>query len=62
VRTDGAGFSHAFVEYPTDQGLEYSLGYAVTELVREAITLLPEWAWTIADNHDGGLSWRRPGR
>jgi DDE family transposase len=21
--------------------------------VREAIALLPEWAWTIADNHDG---------
>jgi hypothetical protein len=53
VRTDGVGFSHAFVEYLTDQGLEYSLGYAVTEVVREAISLLPEWAWTIADNSDG---------
>jgi hypothetical protein len=32
---------------------ECSIGYAVTEVVREAITLLPEWAWIIADNHDG---------
>jgi hypothetical protein len=32
----GAGFSHALVEYLTGQGLEYSLGYAVTEVVREA--------------------------
>jgi hypothetical protein len=53
VRTDGAGYAHAFVEYLTSQGLVYSLGYAVTEVVREAISLLPEWAWTIADNHDG---------
>ena len=53
VRTDGAGFSHAFIEHLTAAGLEYSLGYAVTEVVREAISLLPEWAWTIAGNHDG---------
>jgi hypothetical protein len=53
VRTDGAGFSHAFIEHLTGQGLEYSLGYAVTEVVRDAISLLPEWAWNIADNHDG---------
>ncbi len=31
VRTDGAGFSHSFIDHLTAQGLEYSLGYAVTE-------------------------------
>src|SRR3954464_10936124 len=35
VRTDGAGFSHAFVEHlaaqPDGRALEYSVGYAVTD-------------------------------
>jgi hypothetical protein len=55
VRTDGAGFSHAFVEHLTTMTLEYSVGYAVTEDVREAIAALPEWAWTDAVTTDGGL-------
>jgi hypothetical protein len=55
VRTDGAGFSHAFLDHLVEQGLEYSIGYAVTEDVREAITLLPEWAWQCAVDADGGL-------
>lgn len=46
VRTDGAGFSHDFLDHLVDQpdhrALEYSVGYAVTEDVREAIALLPE--------------------
>jgi hypothetical protein len=59
VRTDGAGFSHDFVEYLVDQpdgpSLEYSVGYAVTEDVRAAIALLPEWAWVEAVDTTGGL-------
>ncbi len=55
VRTDGAGFSHEFLDHLVKQQLEYSTGYAVTEDVRDAITLLPEWAWTPAVDADGGL-------
>jgi hypothetical protein len=55
VRTDGAGFSHDFIDHLVRQGLEYSVGYAVTEEVRQAITLLPRWAWTPAIDADGGL-------
>jgi hypothetical protein len=35
-------------------------GNTVTEVVREAIGLLPEWAWTVADKHDGGRRDRAP--
>jgi hypothetical protein len=55
VRTDGAGFSHQFLDHLVAMGLEYSVGYAVTEDVRDAITLLPEWAWVSAVDADGGL-------
>jgi hypothetical protein len=54
VRTDGAGFSHDFVEHMVAAGLEYSTGFAVTEDVRAAIDLLPAWAWTDAVDADGG--------
>src|SRR5204862_4843476 len=55
VRTDGAGFSHAFLDHLLTLGLEYSVGYAVTDDVRDAITLLPAWAWKPAVDADGGL-------
>jgi hypothetical protein len=59
VRTDGAGFSHDFLDHlaaqPDGRALEYSVGYAVTEDVRDAITLLPQRAWVEAIDTDGGL-------
>jgi hypothetical protein len=55
VRTDGAGFSHQFMDHLVGRGLEYSVGYAVTQDVRDAIGLLPEWAWVSAVDADGGL-------
>src|SRR4051794_7989837 len=55
VRTGGAGFSHAFLHHLLANGLEYSVGYAVTDDVRDAIALLPEWVWTPAVDADGGL-------
>src|SRR3954470_7740306 len=55
VRTDGAGFSHAFLDHVLVKGLEYSVGYAVTEDVRDAIALLPAWVWQPAVDADGGL-------
>jgi Transposase DDE domain group 1 len=55
VRTDGAGFSHAFLDHLVEHGLEYSVGFAVTDDVRAAITRVPRWAWTPAVDAAGGL-------
>jgi hypothetical protein len=54
VRTDGAGYSHTFLDHLVAEGLEYSIGYAVTDEIRDAITMLPAWAWTDAIDADGG--------
>jgi len=35
--------------------VEYSVGYAVTEKIREAITAIPEQVWTPATDADGGV-------
>jgi len=55
IRADGAGYSHALVTALAEQQLEFSVGYPVTEAVRDAITLIPTWAWQTANNSDGGL-------
>ena len=54
VRTDGAGFSHAWVDHLTAGGFEYSTGYSVTEAAQTAISLVPAWAWTPAVSTGGG--------
>jgi Transposase DDE domain group 1 len=56
VRTDGAGFSHTFLDHLVEQGLEYSVGFAVTDDVRATIARVPRWAWTPAVDAAGG--WR----
>jgi len=61
VRSDGAGASHHLLAWLTEQGrvrgrkLEYSVGYAVNEKIREAIKLVPEQVWTPATDADGGI-------
>ena len=56
VRTDGAGFSHRFCDYLAEQGLEYSVGFSITDEIRAAISQIPRWAWTPAVDAAGG--WR----
>jgi len=59
VRADGAGASHDLLDWLTDQGrirgrhLEYSVGFSVTERVREAIATLPKTVWVPALDADG---------
>ncbi len=59
VRCDGAGSSHKLVEWLVEQGqvrgrtVEYSLGFSITEKIRNAIALLPAKAWTTALKADG---------
>jgi hypothetical protein len=44
VRTDWAGLSYDLLDHLVAQGLEHSVGCAVTEDVRDAIAVRPEWA------------------
>ena len=55
IRADGAGYSHALITALSEQGLGFSVGYPVTETVRDAIKLIPKWTWAPANNADGGL-------
>jgi hypothetical protein len=61
IRSDGAGASHALLDWLTAQDrvrgrrLEYSVGFAVTEHVRTAIKLVPTKAWSPAVDADGGV-------
>ena len=41
IRADGAGYSHALISALSPQGLEFSVGYPVTEAVRDAIRFVP---------------------
>jgi hypothetical protein len=43
IRADGAGYSHALISALSAQGLEFSIGYPVTDAVRAAIRLVPKW-------------------
>ena len=42
VRADGAGYSHALITALSAQGLEFSVGFPVTDAVRDAIRLVPK--------------------
>ena len=55
VRADGAGYSHTLISAMSAQGMDFSVGYPITEAVREAIAQVPVWAWQAACNADGGL-------
>ncbi len=55
IRADGAGYSHALITALSEQQLDFSVGYPVTEAVRDAIGLVPSNAWQTANNSDGGL-------
>lgn len=61
ICSDGAGASHDLVDWLTDQNkirgrrVEYSVGYPITEGVREAITRVPAKVWEPAIDADGGF-------
>jgi hypothetical protein len=54
VRTDSAGATHALLDYCVEENLRFSVGYELTEPVRNAILKLPADAWIPALNPDGG--------
>jgi hypothetical protein len=66
VRADGAGASHGLLDWLTSlntarehggrgRSVEYSVGFAITESVRDAITVVPKKAWTPAIDADGDV-------
>ena len=53
VRTDIGGQTHAFTADCRDAAIRFSVGYELTETVRQAILDLPETAWVQAIDADG---------
>jgi len=53
ARSDSAGASHAFAEGCRETRIQFSLGYAINQTVREQILSLSEEAWRPAVNRDG---------
>lgn len=61
IRSDGAGASHGLLDWLSEQGqvrgrsVEYSIGFSVTDKIRQAIALVPAKVWTPASDADGGI-------
>ncbi len=59
IRADGAGASHGLLEWLTElntkrgRTVEYSVGFAVTDKVRDAISKVPKGAWAPATDPEG---------
>ncbi len=59
IRADGAGASHGLLEWLTElntkrgRTVQYSVGFAVTEKVRDAISTVPKKAWAPAIDPEG---------
>jgi hypothetical protein len=53
LRVDSAGASHELADWCRDGGIEYSVGYDLTETVRSAILQIPEHDWVCSLDQDG---------
>jgi hypothetical protein len=53
VRTDAAGATHDLMDFCREHRLRYSVGYELTDQVRDAILKIPENAWIAALATDG---------
>lgn len=52
IRTDGAGGSHALLEYLVRQRLSYSIGFGLTDTLAGLVDQIPATAWTPAYDSD----------
>jgi hypothetical protein len=53
IRVDGAGSTHAFLDWLNGQRLSYSVGFGLPDSTPELLTKIPESVWTPAyDAHD----------
>lgn len=53
VRADSAGATHGLVDYCREGNMRFSVGYELTEPVRQAILEIPADAWVPALDQDG---------
>jgi hypothetical protein len=53
ARSDSAGASHDFAAALAETSVRFSLGFAITQTIRDAILGLPEAAWARAISQDG---------
>jgi DDE family transposase len=53
VRADGAGSTHELTEYCRDAQIRFSVGFDLSEAVREQVASVPESAWERAIHADG---------
>ncbi|KAB2855370.1 MAG: IS1380 family transposase, partial [Bauldia sp.] len=55
LRVDSAGATHELLEWAREGRMRFSVGFDLTEPVREAILALPEDAWSPARDQDGSV-------
>ena len=55
IRTDGAGGTHAFLEYLTARKLSYSVGFTLTDAMAETVDDIPEDLWIPALDSSGDI-------
>jgi len=53
VRADSAGATHGLVDHCREGNMRFSVGYELTEPVREAVLKIPADAWVPALDQDG---------
>ncbi len=53
VRIDGAGATHALLDWLTGQRLSYSVGYGLPANTEKLLALLPKDVWQVAYDSDG---------
>ena len=53
VRADSAGATHGLIDYCREANLRFSVGYELTEPVRQAILQIPADGWVAALDQDG---------
>jgi Transposase DDE domain group 1 len=55
VRADSAGATHGLLDYCREASLRFSVGYELTEGIRQAILQIPADAWIPALDQDGSV-------
>jgi hypothetical protein len=55
LRVDSAGATHELLDWAREGRIRFSVGFDLTEAVREAVLALPEDAWSPARDQDGSV-------
>ena len=53
IRIDGAGATHALLDWISGQRLSYSIGFALPSNIAQVLTLIPDRVWAPAVDADG---------